>query len=367
MFASVLAGERPAASGPTEGASSVARGAANLSGRADSRSRIRRARARQRTCSGATDVRPESLAGAAANAIARAASRARREDGSVRRLRHAGLLPRGNHCRASPLPRGGGAVGRLAHGTAASHRTRRGGGARDAGAGGRRRPRRRKAALCALHQRRRRHPRRPDGDAAHRPPVPRRQRRLQGHRHRAPAGDDPEALRHRADARARPARAPGTRGSARCRAPRAVACGIDVHDRRGGDDRRHRLLRDAVGLYRRGRLRDLGRRRRRRSARARPARRAGGQARRSRRTRHLAPRSGLVPLRLHDIDGDHADRSGARVGDPEGTPGRQRAGGYPGATTIVHQLAEAPRASASFSSSARRCAKARRSSATPES
>jgi hypothetical protein len=37
LLASVLAGERPAASGPTEGASNAVRGAANLSGRADSR------------------------------------------------------------------------------------------------------------------------------------------------------------------------------------------------------------------------------------------------------------------------------------------------------------------------------------------
>ena len=37
LFASVLAGERPAASGSTEGASNAVRGAANLSGRADSR------------------------------------------------------------------------------------------------------------------------------------------------------------------------------------------------------------------------------------------------------------------------------------------------------------------------------------------
>ncbi len=162
------------------------------------------------TCSGAVpmaDSAPDRRD--AEDAAAFAARRARREDGAVRRLRHAGLVSRRHHGRASPVPRGGGAVRRLAHGPGPPRRRRRRGRARDAGAGRRRRPGRRQAALRALHQRRRRHPRRPDGDAPRRRPVPRRQRRLQGGRHRAPARDDRDALPHRADARPRAARAAG--------------------------------------------------------------------------------------------------------------------------------------------------------------
>ena len=71
------------------------------------------------------------------------------------------------------------------------------------------------AALRPLHQRRRRHPRRPDGDAARRPPVPGRQRRLQGRRHRAPARPHRPPLPDRAAARPRAARAAGAEGRRR--------------------------------------------------------------------------------------------------------------------------------------------------------
>ena len=88
---------------------------------------------------------------------------------------------------------------------------------------------------------------------------------------------------------------------------------------------RHRLLRDALRLHRRGRLRDLGRRRGCRGARARPPRRARGPARGARRARHAAPRSGPVPLRPRHRHDDDADRGGARLGDPEGAPPGRRA------------------------------------------
>ena len=182
-----------------------------------------------------------------------------------------------------------------------------------------------KQRYALFTERRRRHPRRPDGDAPRRPPLPRRQRRLQGRRHRPPARDDRRPLPHRADARPAPCSRCRDRPRRRSWPPRAGAGAAHLHDRRRRADRRHRLLRDALGLHRRGRLRDLGRRRRRRSPGPRPARRARGRARRPRRARHAAPGSGPVPLRPRDRHDDDAGRGRPDLGDPEGAPARRRA------------------------------------------
>ena len=146
-----LAGERPVASGSTEGASSVVRGAANLSGRADSRGRSSRGREPRRRgcaiCSGAAmtppirrQPRPPRCCTTPLHALhvelgAKMVPFAGYDD--------AGLVSAGHPRRAPPVPRVGGAVRRLAHGPAPPHRRRRRGGARDAGAGRHRRPGRR--------------------------------------------------------------------------------------------------------------------------------------------------------------------------------------------------------------------------------
>ena len=109
-----------------------------------------------------------------------------------------------------------------------------------------------------------RHPRRPDGREFRRPSVPGGQRRLQGRRRGASARAAlPDA--------ARSSRLPIARCS-RCRGRRRRRCwrrfapdvaGDALHGRRAAPRRRHRLLRLALRLHRRGRLRDLGSGRRR--------------------------------------------------------------------------------------------------------
>ena len=109
---------------------------------------------------------PDDAVPLAAHAALRAAWRARRQDGAVRRLRDAGAISDRHHRRASPYPRPGGALRRLAYGPGPAARRR------DRGARSKRWCRATSQALRAeadaLHaaaQRRRRHPRRSDGDA----------------------------------------------------------------------------------------------------------------------------------------------------------------------------------------------------------
>ena len=147
---------------------------------------------------------------------------------------------------------------------------RRGGrGPRARGAGAGRHPRawRGPPALCAVHQRRGRHPRRPDGREPGRSPVRRGQRRLQGRRHRAYEGASCRDLRGSADCR--------PRAVWRCRdrrpKPRFARLAPAAADMRFMDVatprlERRRTLGLALGLHRRGRLRDLGARRPRRGA-----------------------------------------------------------------------------------------------------
>ncbi len=170
-------------------------------------------------------------------------------------------------------------------------------------------------------------------------------------------------------ARARAARAAGTEGRRGHAAPRPRARQAHLHDRRRGDDPRHRLLRDPLRLHRRGRLRDLGRRRRSGSARPGPARRARSRARRPRRPRHAAAGGGPVPLRPRHRHHHHAGAGRPHLGDPEGAPPRRRARRRLSGRGRDRRAARQRRAdasgSASSASSGCRCARARTSSTTP--
>ena len=212
-IASVLAGERPAASGPTEGASGAVSGAANLSGKADSRGHpAARACVGDRTCPGDCRCPTDPTLAARRRCTRCTSSSAPRWSpfaGYDMPVSYpAGILAEHRHCREAAALFDVSHMGqlRLVGADAAAR-------ARDAGAGRRRRPGAGQAALRALHQRRRRHPRRPDGHAARRPSVPGRQRRLQGGRHRA------TCARRSAHRCAHRSRCPSTRCS-RCRARR---------------------------------------------------------------------------------------------------------------------------------------------------
>ena len=142
---------------------------------------------------------------------------------------------------------------------------------------------------------------------------------------RAPARPHRQPLRDRHDVRPRAAGAAGPDGRARDRAPVARHREAHVHDRRLLRRRRRRLLRHPLGLHRRGRLRDLRGRRRRRHAGPHAAGPARGQARRPGRARLAAPRGRPVPVRPRHRHHHHAGRGRAHLGDPEGAPPGRRA------------------------------------------
>ena len=127
--------------------------------------------------------------------------------------------------------------------------------------------------------------------------------------------------RHMGEVRPLPERAllalQGPAAASRDRAHRARAWRASVHERGAGQSRRHRRDRVALGLYRRGRVRDIGAGRGGRASGAPPARRAGSAARGIGRARHAPPRGGLVPLRPRHRRDDDADRGRARLDDPE--------------------------------------------------
>ena len=100
--------------------------------------------------------------------------------------------------------------------------------------------------------------------------------------------------------------------------------GHEIHDRRLRRDRRRALLRHALGLYRRRRLRDLDAGRRRRADRAQAAGPARGEADRPRRARFAAPRSRALPLRPRHRHHDHADRGRPAVEHRQGAPRARR-------------------------------------------
>ena len=187
------------------------------------------------------------------------ARRQRRQDGAVRRLRHAGAI-RHRRAQGTPAyPRLCRAVRRLAYGpdrAAGEIRQGRGCGAGAGAAGAAGHPWRcaGPAALRPVHQRRRRHPRRPDGGEFRQPSVPGGQRRLQGRGRGASARAPVGQLHHRAAGRSRADRAAGAEG--RIGTGQALPRGIGdaVHGYRAAPRRRHRLLRLALGLYRRGRF-----------------------------------------------------------------------------------------------------------------
>ena len=140
-----------------------------------------------------------------------------------------------------------------------------------------------------------------------------------------------------------------------------VAAGLDVHGRGERQGRRVRLPRLALGLHRRGRLRDLG----------------GGRPRSEKLARLLLAQDGVQPIGLgardslrleaglclygHDID---ETTSPIEAGLAWSIQKRRRSeGGFPGAARIQDELAQwaqARAASASSRTAARRRARARR-------
>ena len=124
------------------------------------------------------------------------------------------------------------------------------------------------------------------------------------------------------------ARAAGAAGAACGRgagAPEPGRVEAGVHDRRQLQAGRRRLLRHALGLHRRGRLRDLGARRVGRGAGPRADQPARGQARRAGRTRHAAAGGRAVPVRPRHRHAHQPGPGRADLGHPEGAPPRRRA------------------------------------------
>ena len=109
------------------------------------------------------------------------------------------------------------------------------------------------------------------------------------------------------------------------------------------DDRRRALLRHALGLHRRGRLRDLDAGRRRRADRAQAARPARGEADRPGRARFAAPRGrASASTATTSTPRRRRSRPGSAVEHRQASAARE--GGFPGAAVIQKQLAEgAPR------------------------
>ena len=178
---------------------------------------------------------------------------------------------------------------------------------------------------------------------------------------RAHLADD---LRDRAAATARCSRCRGRRPRRCWRSLRPRLAGMRFMDVEPLTVMRARLLRLALRLYRRGRLRDLGAGRRRRAIRARAARRSRGDADRPRRPRQPAARGRPLPLRPRHRHHDHAGRGRAGLGDPEEPPHGRRARRRlsrrrrDSARNSTHG-APRTRASACSPRAARRCAKAR--------
>ena len=123
-------------------------------------------------------------------------------------------------------------------------------------------------------------------------------------------------------------------------APRPGAREAHLHDRRRGDDPRHRLFRHPLRLHRRGRLRDLGRRPRAealaRALLAEPEVAPAGLGARD----TLRLEAGLC-LYGHDIDTTTTPVQAGLTWAIQKVrrPGGERAGGYPGAEAIAAQLA----------------------------
>ena len=212
-----------------------------------------------------------------------------------------------------------------------------------------------------------RHHRRPDGDAARRPrqrrpPDARRQRLAQGRRlraHRQPPSGEREAS---ARARARAARRAGSRRRAHCRCalPRGAAARLHAGGQR--PRWRLRLSRLALGLHRRGRLRDLGCRRRRGRPVAAAVDRTMRRAHRPRRARLAAAGSRPVPLRPRHRRDHQPHRGGPRAGRSRSGAASRAASPAPGASRTSSPTAPSAAASASGPRAARPRARAPRSS-----
>ena len=158
-----------------------------------------------------------------------------------------------------------------------------------------------------------------------------------------------DSLHHRAAGRPRADRAAGTEGRIGAGQALPRCRGDAVHGCRAAPRRRHRLLRLALGLHRRGRLRDFGagrhrpKRWRRRCSAIRDVLPIGLGARDS-----LRLEAGLC-LYGHDIDTTTTPVEGALEWSIQKSRrhGGARAGGFPGADKILAQFEQAHRAAAS--------------------
>ena len=284
---------------------------------------------------------------AAEDAAPRAARGSRRPDGRLRRLRHAGAVS-GRHPEGAPAhPGGGRPLRRQPHGP--DRAAPAVGRARRRGARRWRRlvpmdvlglaPGRQRYALFTDDARR--HPRRPDGREPRRPPAPGGQRRLQGGR------------TSRISRRGSAAPARSSRWSAALLAlqgPKAAAVLARLQPGRGGDALHGRARAStrrragggvALGLHRRGRLRDLAR-----GARTRSTSPSGCSATPEVLPIGLGARDSLrleagLCLYGHDIDATTTPVEAALEWaiQPARRRGGARAGGFPGAEVILGQIA----------------------------
>ena len=148
----------------------------------------------------------------------------------------------------------------------------------------------------------------------------------------------------RADARVRHcSRCRGPKGRRGARTARCRHRHADVHDRQASHARRRRLLRHALGLHRRGRLRDLGAGRRPKRWRARCSRCPRSSPPAWARATRCGWKPGLC-LYGHDIDTTTTPVEAGLTWAIQKVrrAGGARHGGYPGVSAIDAQLASGP-------------------------
>ena len=142
------------------------------------------------------------------------------------------------------------------------------------------------------------------------------------------------------------------RGDGRSIAPDSAV--DEVHDRPAAQRRRHAVLRHALRLYRRGRLRDLGAGRRSRQPGAQAAGRPGGEADRPRRARFAAARGRALPLRQRHHRDHDAGRGRLSSGRSRSAGARRAASRAPASCSASWPTARRASASASCRTARRR-------------